>query len=207
MTSVILVDDHAIIREGLSTILVRGGIKILAEVGNLPELWDPLRKYRPDVLILDISMPRGNGLEALKDIKKEMPNQKILILSIYPEEQYAVRSIKLGASGYLTKDCAPEQLVTAVKIVDRGDRFLTPKVAELLASELQHSGGRQGHEELSERELEVLISLAKGLSLSEIAKSAGLSVKTMSTYKTRMMKKMNLSNNADIVKYVVSHNL
>lgn len=208
MPEVYVVDDHALLRQGIISIVQKGGVQVAGEAASVPELKRLLNSKVPDAVVLDISMPEGTGLEALASLKLSYPKLPILMLSMYPEEQYAIRSIRLGASGYLSKQCAPEMLVQAIKTVLRGERFLTNKVAELIADQLQsRDPNRPPHETLSERELEVLLAIAAGTPLSVIAKAAHISVKTIGTYRTRVLKKLNLSNNAEIVRYVIDHNL
>lgn len=208
MIKVMIADDHPLIRHGLKRILSEGDeINVLDEAGSVMELRRKLRDAKLDALILDISMPGVSGLEGLKEIKQDYPGLPVLILSIHPEDQYAIRALKAGAAGYLNKECAPEQLVNAVKKIADGERYVTAKVGDLLASQLHENTDRPLHEQLSDRELQVLLLIASGRTLTEIGKSFNLSVKTVSTYRNRILKKMNMKSNAEMVKYVIAAGL
>lgn len=211
MISVWVVDDHAVIRKGLKRILLEDSkeFEVSAEAGSVQELFDLLsRQSPPQALVLDLSMPGRGGIDALAALKERDVRFPILILSIHPEDQYALRSLKAGASGYLSKECAPEQLIEALKTIVRGEKYITPHVAALLAENLQAPEVvDEPHTILSDREYEILILIAKGKPLTEIAESFFLSVKTVSTYRTRILKKMNMKSNAELVQYVVRHQL
>lgn len=211
MNSVWVIDDHSVIRQGLKRILTEDSdeFEVTAEAGSVQELFSLLAKRtHPQALILDLSMPGRGGLDALVGLKERELRIPVLILSIHPEDQYAIRALKAGASGYLSKECAPEQLITALKTIIRGEKYITSQVATILAENLQ--GAEQTdepHKILSDREYEILILIAKGKSLTEIAENFYLSVKTVSTYRTRILKKMCLKTNADLVQYVVRNQL
>ena len=207
MIRVAVVDDHPIVRKGLVQILAEE-----TEMSIAGEAIDPnaalalLAKTPVDVLVLDVMMPGRSGLEFLKELKQLYPRMPVLILSQYPEDQMAVRAIRSGAAGYLTKDSAPEQLVEAVKRVHAGRKYLTAQTAELLADSVE-SGQERPHETLSDREFDVFRRLATGQSVSDIAADLNLSVKTVSTYRARVLEKMNMRSNADITRYAIQNQI
>lgn len=208
MINVFIADDHAIVRQGLKQIVSDADdMAVIGEAENGGDALHLLRQCVPDVLILDIALPGKSGVEVLKQIKQEIPKLPVLILSMYPEEQYAVRLIKAGASGYLAKESAPELLVSAIRSVAQGKRFITPSVAELLANELERDSNQPLHHNLSDREFQILLLIASGKTVSEIADSLALSVKTVSTYRTRMLDKMKLKNNAELMHYAIKNSL
>jgi len=208
MIHVLIADDHSIVRRGLRQILSETGDMIL--VGEAVTAQDALLAARTstcDVLVLDLSMPGRGGFDMLKDLRHYLPRLPVLILSIYPQEQFAVRALQAGAAGYLTKESAPEELVHAIRRVASGGRYITGGMAELLAD---HIGGPQvflAHEALSEREFQVLRMIAAGRTPKQIAAALLLSVKTISTYRTRILEKMQFKTNAEIVRYVIQHQL
>lgn len=204
-----IVDDHAIVRAGLKQFLDEQiDLEVVAEASNGREALDLVRVGGFEVLILDVSMPGQNGVDALAAIRARQPELPILILSSFPETHYATQLLKQGASGYLNKECEPEEICTAVRTLARGRRYITPAVAELLAEQI---GGKNAdalpHEHLSERELQVFLRLAKGETIGAIGESLSLSVKTVSTYRTRVMEKMNLSTNSDLTYYALKNGL
>ncbi len=205
---ILVVDDHAIVREGLKQIL--GEVKDMAvrdEAGNGQEALAKIRANDYDVLLLDISLPGRNGLEILKEIKLERPKLAVLILSMHAEEQYAVRALRAGASGYLTKASAPDELIGAIRKVSRGRKYVSSSLAEKLADELDADTKRPLHETLSDREYQVMLMLASGKSVTEIAAELCLSVKTISTYRARVLAKMNMKKNAELILYVIQNRL
>jgi len=205
---VLIVDDHAIVRQGLQRILDEAkGIEVGGEASNGLEAMKKIRSGKWDVVLLDISMPEKNGIDTLKQIIDENKDAKVLILSMYSEDQYAVRLMKAGASGYLTKDAAPEQLVEAIRKVVAGKKHISPTLAELLLQECNHSSEKPSHEILSDREYQVLRMLGTGKNVSEIAAILSLSVKTISTYRAHILAKMKLKNNAELTYYVMQNNL
>ncbi|MBI5751980.1 MAG: response regulator transcription factor [Hydrogenophilales bacterium] len=207
MINVFIADDHAIVRQGLKQIVSDADdMAVIGEAGNGGEALRQLRQCMPDVVILDIAMPDKSGIDVLKIIHKEKPKLPVLILSMYPEDQYAVRLIRAGASGYLTKESAPEQLVMAIRTLAQGRKYLTPQVAELLAQEVS-AGGLAPHEALSDREHKVFLSLASGKTVTQIASELALSVKTVSTYRTRILEKMGLHSNAELTHYAFKNKL
>lgn len=208
MIRILVVDDHAIVREGLKQILSDvSDISVLAEAGNGQEAINQIRRQTFDVILMDISMPGRNGLEILKDIKGEDPKLPVLILSMHPEEQYAIRALRAGAAGYLNKSSAPDELIGAIRKVSAGRKYVSPSVAEKLAFELGSDPTRLPHELLSDREYQVMMMLAAGKSVSEIGEELCLSVKTISTYRARIMEKMNLKKNAELTLYAVQQHL
>lgn len=208
MIRILVADDHTVVRRGLRQILLEGFPGALVEdVGDAEDLIKHVIKSEWDVVISDLSMPGRSGLDALQQIKQLHPNLPVLILSIHSEEQYALRVLKSGASGYLSKDMAPDELVNAVKKVMLGKKYITAAVAEKLAATLDQDRNRPLHEFLSDREFNVLKMIAAGRSVSEIAESLFLSVTTVSTYRSRIMAKMNLKNNAELTLYSMEHKL
>jgi DNA-binding NarL/FixJ family response regulator len=205
---VLVVDDHAIIRDGLKKILAdTEDLTVAGEAANGNVALEKVRERDWDLVILDISMPGRNGLELLKLMKAERPKLPILIFSMHHEEQYAVRAIRAGAGGYLSKDGDSEQLLPAMRKVAAGGVFISPKLAELLATDMSHSTGNQPHTLLSNREYEVFVRLVRGISLTAIADEFSLSIKTVSTHKSHILTKMDLSTQTDLVRYAIDHNL
>jgi hypothetical protein len=208
MIRILIADDHSVVRKGLKQILLEGfpGAEI-DEVADTDSMIKKVMTAEWDVVISDLSMPGRSGLEGLQQIRQINSKLPVLILSIYPEEQYAIRLLKAGASGYLNKDMAPEELVNAVQRVLLGKKYITPAIAEKLASVLEQSSEREPHEILSDREFSVLKMLAVGKSVSEIAETLYLSVTTVSTYRARILTKMGLKTNADLTLYALEHKL
>lgn len=205
---VIIVDDHAILRSGIKQILIASGdIEVVGEAENVAQAISCVRELSADVMLLDISLPDKTGIEALKLIKRENAALNILMLSMYMEEQYAVRSIRSGASGYLCKHTASEELLTAIHTLAKGKKYITPNVAEILAEQVGTDHNIAPHEILSDREFQVMRLIASGLSVSEIADKLALSVKTVSMYRTRLLEKMHLKHNADITHYAIKNQL
>lgn len=204
---VIITDDHAILRDGLKQILSEtDDIQVVAEADNATEAIMLARKKPADVMLLDISLPDRNGVEALKILKKEHPALAVLMLSMHREDQYAIRSLKAGASGYLTKQGAAAELVQAIRTVAKGKKYLSATVAESLANHLGDDE-KPLHEALSDREFQTLSMIASGMTVSEIAEKLCLSVKTVSVYRARMLEKMQLHNNAEITHYAIKNHL
>jgi len=208
MIRVLIVDDHSIVRQGLRRILDEArGIEVGAEAADGVEALKKLRTGKLDVVLLDISMPEKNGFDTLKQIMDGNSGARVLILSMYPEDQYAIRLMKVGASGYLTKDSAPEQLIEAIRKVVAGKKHISPRLAELLLQECSTDSGKPSHELLSDREYQVLRLLGSGKAASEIANALSISVKTVSTYRTHILEKMKLKNNAELTCYVMENGL
>ncbi|MCX7717541.1 MAG: response regulator transcription factor [Candidatus Sumerlaeaceae bacterium] len=208
MIRVLIADDHPLIRRGLRDLLEAAErMQVVAEASNAAQAMELVRRDCPDIVIMDITMPGRTGLDALRDIKREFPQLPVLMLSIHPEDQYAIRAIKAGAAGYLTKESAPEELVNAIEKVIAGGRYVSAHVAECMAEELGGHAQRQPHELLSDREFEVLCLIAQGLSVTQIAERMSLSVKTVSTYRTRILEKTGLKSTADLIRYALKHHL
>lgn len=208
MIRVTVADDHPVIRRGLKEILSeQEDIVIAGEAASAAQVLELVRKEPCDVVLLDITMPGRSGLEALRDIRQEFPKLPVLMLSIHPEDQYALRSLKAGASGYLTKESAPEELLKAIHKVVQGGRYVSSSLAERLAVEFGGQGGREPHELLSDREFEVLCMIGRGKPVSQIADEMSLSVKTVSTYRTRILEKLTLEHTADLIRYALEHHL
>lgn len=208
MIRVAIVDDHAIVRAGLRQYLAEQlDLSVIGEAANGREALDLVRGGEVDVLVMDLSMPEHGGVDALAAIKARAPELPVLILSGFPEAHYATTLLRLGASGYLNKECDPEDIVQAIRTVARGRRYITPAVAELLADGLSGDQDRPAHEQLSERELQVFLRLAQGETISHMADCMCLSVKTVSTYRTRVMEKMKLASNSDLTYYALKNGL
>jgi DNA-binding NarL/FixJ family response regulator len=204
----LVADDHAIVRRGLMQILAEhADMSVVGEAQDAPQLFALARAQAWDVAILDVSMPGRGGLEVLKELKSEFPTRPVLILSVHPEDQYAVRALKAGAAGYLSKDSAPSELVNAIRKAMQGGKYVSPALAEKLAFNLAPNADRLPHETLSDREFQVLCAIASGQTVSEIAEQMSLSVKTISTYRARLLEKMNLKNNAELTHYAIQHRL
>lgn len=208
MIKTVIADDHPIVRAGLKQILADASdIEVAAEAGDGHELLRLIRKGGVDVVLLDITMPGLMGLDALKQMKVENPDLPILVLSMHPEEQYGIRVLKAGASGYLMKSAAPDQLVGAIRKVYRGGRYVSPSLAEKMAFGLQTGASGIPHEALSDREYQVLCLIASGKTVKEIAAELSLSEKTISTYRTRILEKMDMKSSAELTHYAVKLNL
>ena len=208
MLRILIVDDHAVVRRGLRQILTEElSISDLGEAQDAEEALKLIWKHVWDLVILDINLPGRSGLEALTEIKQQRPELPVLILSVHPEDQLAVRILKSGASGYLTKDSAPEELAQAARKVLDGGRYVSANLAERLVVELQASADKQPHETLSDREYQVLCLIAVGKTVTEIASDLTLSVRTISTYHTRLLEKMRMNTNAELIAYAVRNHL
>ena len=208
MIKIGIVDDHAIVRSGLKQFFSDFvELRVMGEAASGREAIDLVRSTELDVLLMDLSMPGQSGMDALAMIRAKAPDVGILILSGYPEEHYAVNLIRQGASGYLNKACEPTEIVDAIRVIAMGKRYITSGVAELLAQQLNKSNDLAAHEQLSEREFQVFLKLAKGETAGDIAKALSLSVKTVSTYRTRVMEKMSLVSNSDLTYYALKNKL
>lgn len=208
MIRIAIVDDHAMVRAGLRQFFTEQiDFEVVAEAAGGREAIDIVRKGGVDVIVLDIGMPDQSGVDALAAIRARAPELPVLILSGFAEEHYATALLRQGASGYLNKDCDPEEIVRAIRTVARGRRYITAGVAERLAEGLGAGGDVPAHEQLSERELQVFLRLAKGETVGHIAEGMSLSVKTVSTYRTRVMEKMQLASNSDLTYYALKNGL
>lgn len=203
-----LVDDHDILREGLKQILNRSeNIEVVAEGGSAADAVSICNQYKIDVLLLDISLPDRNGIEALKSIKERHYQLAVLILSSHVESLYALRAFKAGASGYLTKNSASSELVTAINQIAKGKKYITAEVAEVLVNQVDNNSEKPLHESLSDREFQTLTLIASGFSVSEIAVKLSLSVKTISMYRSRLLDKMQMRHNTELINYAVKTKL
>ncbi|HZV47526.1 MAG TPA: response regulator transcription factor [Thermodesulfovibrionales bacterium] len=208
MIKLLIADDHAIFREGLKHILEEHPDIIVAdEAGNGQEVLDYVWKNEYDMILLDIGMPGMSALEVLKQVKNEKPRLPVLVLSMYPEDQYAVRFIRAGASGYLTKESAPEELITAIRKITAGRKYITSSVAEKLADEVEPDAEKPAHHTLSDREFEVFRLIASGKTVKQIADDLYLSVKTISTYRSRILEKMKMKTNAELMHYALKQHM
>ena len=205
---VLIADDHAVVRRGLKQILSEErDISVVGEARNGHEALEMSRRLEWDVAVVDYAMPGRGGVELLKEIKRHHPKRPVLVLSMYPEEWHAVQVLRAGGAGYLNKETATEELMTAIRKVAKGGRYVSPALAEKLASGLAPDRARAPHESLSDREYRVLWLLASGKPISQIAKEMFLSPSTISTYRTRILRKLGLANNAQLVQYAVQHQL
>jgi DNA-binding NarL/FixJ family response regulator len=208
MIKIGIVDDHAVVRAGLRDFFATHvDLRVAGEAASGREAIDLVRNTEIDVLVMDLSMPGQSGIDALAMIRAKAPDVGILILSGYPEEHYAMNLIRQGASGYLNKDCEPDEIVKAVRTIALGRRYITPAVADLLANQLGKKENTAPHEQLSEREFQVFHKLAKGETVGKIGDDLSLSVKTISTYRTRLMEKLNLQTNSDLTYYAMKSQL
>jgi two-component system, NarL family, invasion response regulator UvrY len=208
MIKIFIADDHPVVRMGIKQILAEvKDMTVADEAGTGQETIKKVAKNDYDVILLDISMPGRNGLDILREIKNKKPKIPVLILSIYPEDQYAVRVLKLGAAGYLTKESVPEELINAIRKVAQGRKYISANLAEKLATDLELNSDKPPHENLSDREYQVLCLLASGKRLKDIADTLSLSIKTISTYRTRILEKMKMDNNAELIRYALQNNL
>lgn len=210
MIRVIITDDHPIVRQGIRQILEddrdqRFGV--IDEAADSASLLEMVLQNEYDVILLDISLPGRSGLDILPDLRKRSPGTKVIMLSMYPEEQYALKAVKTGASGYLTKSSAPEELISAIIKVSNGERYITSALAEIIAHNFIDGSGGQPHDILSSRELEVIKLLAAGHKLNTIAQVLVVSPKTISTYRSRIMEKLNLKTTSEIIRYALNNNL
>lgn len=207
-TSVFIVDDHELMRQGLRSVLTHhGGFRISGEAGSFQEFVSAFRKNSADVLVLDISLPDRNGLEVLKYVRDNHPLTRVLILSMHPEERFAIRALKGGALGYLNKQTAAQELVAAIERVKRGQIYISREMSRELIRELEGTRTKPPHENLKNTEFEILRLIAGGRTSKEVAKEMGLSVHTVTTYRSRILDKLNLKSTADLVRYAMDHHL
>lgn len=208
MIEILIADDHAIVREGLKQIVAdTSDMIVIDEASDGHEVLALLSKNNYDVVVLDMAMPGLTGLDVLKQIKRETPTLPVLILSVHPEEQYAVRALKAGASGYLTKERAPDELITAIRKVSMGGKYITSSLAEKLAFELEVDTEKPPHKTLSDREFQVMCMIAKGRTIKNIAEELYLSPKTVSTYRSRILEKMKMKSNEELTHYAINNHL
>jgi len=208
MIKILVADDHAVVREGVKQILSEtADMVVAAEASSAQEVLNKVWENNYDLVLLDISMPGRGGLDVLKQLKDEKPGLPVLILSIYPEEQYAVRALRAGASGYLTKESAPDELIAAIRKISQGGKYVSASLAEKLAFDMEIGAEKPPHEMLSDREYQVICMIAKGKTVKEIAGELSLSVKTISTYRSRILEKMRMKNNAELTYYAIKNKL
>lgn len=208
MIKIIIADDHAVVRTGLKQIIESDPhLKVTGEASSGFELLEKIQEGNYDVVLLDISMPGKDGLETLKEIKRIRPKLPVLIFTVYPEDQYAVRLLKAGAAGYLNKECEPEELIEAIHRVAMGRKYVSENLAELLAQKLEDTSSVPLHEQLSDREFQVLCLIASGKTIKEIADELQLSSNTVSTYRIRILEKMKMKNNAELTHYAIKNGL
>ena len=208
MIRVLIADDHAIVREGLKQIVAEvPDMAVAGEAADGDEVLERVAEQDYDVVLLDISMPGKSALDVLKELRRGKPEMPVLILSIHPEEQYAVRFLRAGAAGYIQKEAAPDELVTAVRKVSQGRKYVSPALAETLAAALETDIGKPRHETLSDREYQVMCMIGQGKTVTEIAKELSLNVRTVSTYRSRVLKKMNMKTSAQLTRYVIENEL
>jgi two-component system, NarL family, invasion response regulator UvrY len=208
MIKALVADDHAVVRQGLRLILQEtSDMQVTGEAASGPEALERARGDRYDVVVLDITMPGRSGFDVLKELRVEWPELPVLVLSMHAEEQFAVRLLKAGAAGYLNKESAPEELVKAIRKVVSGGRYVSPTLAEKLAFEIDAGSDKLAHETLSDREFQVMRMMASGKTVKEIAAELSLSVKTISTYRARILTKMNLHTNAELIHYAITNQL
>ncbi len=208
VTKILVVDDHAVVRQGVKQILneqFQGAV--IGEARNAEEMIDRIKKFTWDIVVLDVGMPGKSGLDALKDLKQVCPKLPVLVLSAYPEDQLARRMLKAGASGYLTKDSAPNELVQALRKILGGGKFVSASMAELLVANLNEQAERPPHELLSDREYQVMCLIAVGKSLKEIAEDLCVGISTINTYRARILEKMQLKNNTELTHYALENRL
>jgi len=208
MLRILIADDHPIVRQGLAQLITKTADMVVAdEASNGSEVLEKARASHYDVVLLDISMPGLHGLDIIRQLKKENPKLPILILSMHSEEQYAVRAFRAGASGYLTKQSAPDELLAAIRKVSIGGKYVSSSLAERLATDLEIGTGKLPHETLSNREYQVMLMIAAGKTVAEIAEVLSLSVQTISTYRSRILQKMQMKNNVELANYAVRNQL
>lgn len=208
MIKIIIADDHAIVRKGLKQILEETpDMAVTDEASNCNEVLEKVRKGNFDVVILDLTMPGRGGVDTLKEIKAEKPDLPVLVLSVHPEEQYAMRVLKAGAAGYVNKESAPIELIEAIRKVASGRKYISATLAENLALNLDSDFEKPLHESLSDREFQVMCKIAMGKTMTDIANELNLSIKTISTYRTRILEKMNMKSNAEIARYAIKNGL
>ena len=208
MTKILVADDHPIVREGLKQILLEIPGKVMVdEASSSQEVLNKVWKNDYDVILLDISLPDRSGLDTLRELKKAKPDLRVLIITVHPEEQYAVRAIRAGASGYLTKESAPDELVASIQTISLGRKYISSSLAERLAVALEVDAEKALHETLSDREYQVLCMIASGKTVTQIARELMLSVKTISTYRSRVLSKMQMNSAVELTRYAIKHGL
>lgn len=208
MISLVIADDHALLREGIKKI-IRGapGLRVVGEAASLDEALALVGQHRPDLVVLDISLPGWDGLDGLAELRRRFPEQRVLMLSMYAEERYAVAALKAGALGYITKTMAAEELVKAIRKIMEGGTYIGPGLAELLAQQARAPSAGLPHERLTARESEILALIGAGLQVKQVAAELDISISSVNTYRLRIFQKMGLSSNAALIRYAVQHGL
>lgn len=208
MIKIFVADDHSLIREGIKNIISREyDMSVVGETADPHRIIELTQQIKPDLLILDLSMPGKSGLDVLKEIKSVSPETKVLIMTMLPEDQFAKRTLKAGASGYLTKDSAPDELVSAIRKIINGKKYISPSLAEKLADDLDDTSPKEPHELLSDREFQVLKMIAAGKSQTEIADELSIGISTVNTYRARILEKLNLHTNAELIHFAYNNKL
>ncbi len=208
MTRIVIADDHAIVRQGLRRLIEEhSDLRVVAEAADSTDLLDIVRQEPPDIVIMDLSMPGRPGLDLVKDLHAEFPQLPILVLSLHPEEHYALRTLHAGARGYVPKSSSSDELILAIRRVAEGRRYLTPSLADLILDDMSRTNEQPPHTQLSDREFQVLVGLASGRSVTELAEQMSISFKTVSTYRARLLTKLHLRSNADLTAYAIEHSL
>lgn len=208
MISIVIADDHELIREGVKKILrSSAGLRVTAEAADLPGTLAHIAKYRPELVVLDISLPGYDGLQGLLELRRHYPEQRVIMLSMYGEEQFGLSALKAGAVGYVTKTMAAEELVKAIRQVMEGGTYVGPRLAEQLARQACELPAPVAHERLTAREREILVLIGSGLQVKQVAAQLGISASSVNTYRNRIFQKMNLASNAALIRYAVQHGL
>lgn len=208
MKKILIVDDHPIVRDGLKQILGQSAdLVVSGEAGNADEALALVRDSDFDLVVLDITLPGRTGIDLLRDLRRERPTLPVLMLSIHPEDELGIRAVKAGASGFLSKECASDDLVRAIQLIVSGNKYISRALADRLIEEIQRDTNRPPHEQLSDREYEVLSLIATGSSMKEVAAALSLSKSTVSTYRARILDKLNVKSNAEITRYAIHHGL
>ncbi len=208
MIRILLADDHSMFREGLNYIIAdEPDMQVAGETASSREAMSKIMEEDYDVVVLDINIPGRDGIQVLSEIKAAKPNVAVLMLSMYAEEQFAMRALRAGASGYLTKESAPDEFIAALRIVAQGGKYITSSVAEILANNIDIHAERPPHEKLTDREFEVMLKISLGKKIGEIARELNLSGKTISTYRARILEKMKMTNNTELTQYAIRHSL
>ena len=208
MIKIFIADDHPLVRKGVKEILEEEiDLKVIGDAAYPHEVLEGIQKYEPDMLVTDLTMPGRSGLDLISDIRQLFPKLPILVLTMHPEERFAVRALKAGAYGYITKDSKPEELIKAIRQVVTGRKYITPSLAEKLATELNRDQNKQPHEILSDREFQIMRLISSGKKVSEIADKLSISIRTVNTYRARILLKMNMKSNAELTLYAIENHL
>lgn len=209
MLTIYIADDHSLIREGIKNLIKHeSDMKVIGETGNPLDIIDDVMKLKPDLIILDLSMPGRSGLDVLKDIKTLLPESKILVMTMMPEDQFAKRTLKAGASGYITKDSAVDEIINAIRKISSGRKYISQTLAEKLAEDLEENkADKEPLELLSDREMLILKLISTGKSQTDIARDLNLSVSTVNTYRSRILEKLDLKSTADLIRFAIQHNI